>query len=184
MKKNENRAIIAPETIDVKDALVTIKTAAGTENIINQEDKTGAKISDKELEIMPWVLDRVANIENHLRRDFDAEAVKNNLSSFQSEQKQLDELKPIVAHLENSTTVRRTELKPAFAELYNAAKLTKDNNAAMAFIYEKMKPLYARQTSSSETKVVEKALEKEAFKIAKAAAKEALLAAQTVKKAG
>ena len=184
MKKNGNRAIIASETTDVKDALVTIQTAAGTQNVINQDDKAGAKISDKELEVMPWVLERISNIENRLRRNFDANAVADNLAAFRNEQKQLDELRPIVAHLENSTTVRRTELKSDFVELYTAAKLTRDDNAAMGFIHDKMKMLYARPTTASESKAADKILDKEALDIAKNAAKEALIAAQTAKNAG
>lgn len=184
MKKNGNRAIIAPETADVKDALVTIQTAAGTQNVINQDDKAGAKISDKELDLLPWVLENIHHVENRLRRDFDVAATVSNLASIKNEQKQLDELRLIVAHLENSTTVRRTELKNDFAELYAAARLTRDDNAAKGFIYDKMKLLYARQTAAAESKATEKALDKEAFNIAKTAAKEALIAAQTAKNAG
>ena len=181
MKKNGNRASVAVETTNVTEALTTIKAAVGTENPINKDDKAGAKLADKELDLMPWILERVAAIENYLRRDFDVAAVLDNLNSFQSEQKQLDELRPIVAHLENSITVRRVELKNDFAELYKAAKDTKDKNDAMGFIYEKMKPLYARITSAAETKMAEKALEKEALKGVQLAAKEAFIAAKTTK---
>ena len=150
MKKAKTRDINATSPNELDEIFAKLEAASGISDGITDDDKTGGKISDKEIETLRYVLDHTPKFDNFLRRDFDVEHLNALLAGFDGDKKQLDKLLPIIKHLISEQTIKRIALKEYVKEVYEAVTKSSSKNSAYKFLVDKMKVAYARTASNTD----------------------------------
>ncbi|MBL7813365.1 MAG: hypothetical protein JNL70_00065 [Saprospiraceae bacterium] len=150
MKKSNVRAIEAAEESGFDTAAKSLENAILAEAPVTRRDKKGSKISDAEIEKMPFIAQHISKFENNLRRNFDEAEFFKKGASIEAKKAQIKELERLTAILTNQVTVERIDLKALFIEVYDAAKKAAEKDVTLEFIKNSLAECYERNNSKNE----------------------------------
>jgi hypothetical protein len=159
MAKSNIRGILADGQKSFAESLADLETVIVAEVPISINDKKGSRAIIQELNKMPFIIQNVDKVDEHLPKNFNASVFAEDDALLKEKQLQLQELHRLAGIVESQIAVKRIGMKSNVREFYNASKKAAEKNVSLKYIYTTMQECYTRVPKAVATELVVKTVE-------------------------